>query len=85
MGSLQGWARKVMRLERGSGIVEYALVISLIAIVAIGALAIVGDEAAKDYDCATDALNGQGAPRTIHTDNGGAIFLGERKVTDNCL
>ncbi len=46
----------MIRDERGQGLVEYALIVALIAIVAIAALRILGHHASDTFSCAAQGL-----------------------------
>jgi pilus assembly protein Flp/PilA len=45
--------------ENGQGMVEYALIIALIAIVVIVALAALGPKISEKFDAASDKLDGE--------------------------
>ncbi|MFH1446708.1 MAG: Flp family type IVb pilin, partial [Chloroflexota bacterium] len=51
-----------LRQEKGQGLIEYALIILLIAIVVIAALTFLGPQIAAVYDSITTALGGAPAP-----------------------
>lgn len=48
--------KRFVREEEGQGLVEYALILGLIAIVAIAALGVAGDKVSKGLTTITDAL-----------------------------
>ena len=43
-------ARMNIKSERGAALVEYALLLGLIAVVCIAAIGLIGDEANKEFD-----------------------------------
>jgi pilus assembly protein Flp/PilA len=45
-----------LRRDRGQGLVEYALIIALVAVVVIGALILLGPAIAKIFDSINSAL-----------------------------
>ncbi len=52
------WIKDVFNNEEGQGLVEYGLILALIAVVVIGALTLLGDEVEAIFDEVTDALSG---------------------------
>ncbi len=52
---------RVWRDERGQGLVEYALILSLVSIAAIGVLTVLGVDVANVLDLVENALNGSQA------------------------
>jgi pilus assembly protein Flp/PilA len=48
--------RRLVRDERGQGLVEYALIIALVSIVAIAALKFLGSKASNSLNNAANAL-----------------------------
>ena len=52
---------RVWRDERGQGLVEYALILSLVSIAAIGVLTVLGVDVANVLDSVENALNGSQA------------------------
>lgn len=50
-------ARPILGRERGQGMLEYGLIIMLVALVVFGALAIVGPKVAGIYNTAANSLN----------------------------
>ena len=53
---------KFLKDEEGQGMVEYGLIIGLIAIVVIGALTVLGPQIAGLFEQAGDALDSTGTP-----------------------
>ncbi|MDO4582331.1 MAG: Flp family type IVb pilin [Bacillota bacterium] len=47
--------------EDGQGMVEYGLIIALIAVVAIVAVRLLGNKTSETFEAATDALGGEAA------------------------
>ncbi|MBE0450528.1 MAG: Flp family type IVb pilin [Clostridia bacterium] len=56
MHMMKVYAKSFFKKEEGQGMVEYALIIALIAIVVIGALVILGPQIAKIFTDITDGL-----------------------------
>ncbi|QXC61690.1 hypothetical protein KSP35_02255 [Aquihabitans sp. G128] len=56
--------------ERGAGLIEYALLLALIAVVAFSAVAFFGESNSGGYgkskDCISAAYNGQALPANCH-------------------
>ncbi len=50
-------SRLLLRDERGQGLVEYALIIAMIAIVCIAALRILGGTSSNKYNSITSSIN----------------------------
>ena len=50
------WLRSRTRSERGASLVEYALLLALIALVCIIALQFLGDRASEGFDSVGDSL-----------------------------
>ena len=48
--------KETLKDKKGQGMVEYALIIGLVAIVVMGALGLMGDEIGLQFDQITDAL-----------------------------
>ena len=48
--------RQLVRRTRGQGLVEYALIIALVAVVVIGALILLGPQIAAIFDTISSAL-----------------------------
>ena len=46
--------------ERGASLVEYALLVALIAVICIAAVSLLGDEASKNFDSVATAIAGAG-------------------------
>lgn len=50
-------SRLLLRDERGQGLVEYALIIAMIAIVCIAALRMLGGTSSNKYNSITSSIN----------------------------
>ncbi|MBP7072015.1 MAG: Flp family type IVb pilin [Clostridia bacterium] len=48
--------KETLKDKKGQGMVEYALIIGLVAIVVMGALGLMGDEIGLQFDQITEAL-----------------------------
>ena len=48
--------KETLKDKKGQGMVEYALIIGLVAIVVMGALGLMGEEIGLQFDQITDAL-----------------------------
>jgi len=57
----RGW-RALWRAERGASGPEYALVVALVALVAVGGWALLGDSVGEETRCVAGAIGGSGAP-----------------------
>lgn len=55
-------ARRVSRTERGASMVEYALLLALIAVVCIAAVTLLGQEASSKFTDVSDSVGGAGTP-----------------------
>jgi pilus assembly protein Flp/PilA len=53
---LKTWLQARMKSERGASLVEYALLVALIAIVCIVAIGLLGDEASNTFSETGDSL-----------------------------
>ena len=53
----QALMRPILRREEGQGMLEYALIIMLVALVVFGALAIIGPKIAGIYNTAANSLS----------------------------
>lgn len=53
----QALARPILRREEGQGMLEYGLIIMLVAIVVFAALAIIGPKVAGMYNTAANSLS----------------------------
>ena len=51
---------EALRREEGQGLVEYALILSLVSIASIAVLAVVGADVGEVLDAVENALNGDG-------------------------
>ena len=75
------FARVVSRLRRsepselGASLVEYALLLALIAVVAIGGITLVGRETKREFGCVAIEFNHPGARQFLveKIDNGGQL------------
>ncbi len=50
------WIKGVFRNEEGQGMVEYGLILALIAVVVIGVLTLLGEEVAEIFDSITGEI-----------------------------
>jgi pilus assembly protein Flp/PilA len=50
------WMRAKVNTERGASLVEYALLLALIAVVCIVAITALGDKASENFDSISDSL-----------------------------
>ena len=80
-------ARRLARTQVGAGIVEYALAVGLIAVVAVSAVAVVGDNAAAQYDCVGSELSDIDVRRRVNEKitNSVALDAIEKRFADGCL
>jgi len=53
--------KETLKDKKGQGMVEYALIIGLIAIVVMGALGLMGDGIKDKFDAIVNELNGTGS------------------------
>ncbi len=53
---LKVWLQAHTDSERGASLVEYALLVALIAVVCIGAVTLLGGEAKKNFDAVTSSI-----------------------------
>ncbi len=53
---LKTWLQAHIRSERGASLVEYALLVALIAVVAIAAITFLGNQASDTLDSAGSAI-----------------------------
>ena len=78
-----------LRSERGASLVEYAVLMALIAVVTIGAVTLVGREAEKKYDCVALELGNPGISQLVdekaHNDHWHALSPGEEDYAAACL
>ncbi len=74
--------------ERGASLVEYALLLALIAVVAIGGITLVGQKAEAEFDCVAIELGdpqvGRKVLHKIRNDVPGFTVV-EAKFSANCL
>ncbi len=54
---LKTWIQARCNTERGASLVEYALLVALIAVVCIVAISFLGSEASKEFDSVGGSLN----------------------------
>ena len=54
---LATWLQARTRTERGASLVEYALLVALIAVVCIGAITFLGNEAATNFSQVGNSIN----------------------------
>jgi pilus assembly protein Flp/PilA len=57
---LKAWLQARTNTERGASLVEYALLVALIAVVVIGAVTLLGTTARDTFDTVNDSLGGAG-------------------------
>jgi pilus assembly protein Flp/PilA len=55
---LKTWLQSLTRTERGASLVEYALLVALIAVVVIGAVTLLGSTAEDTFSDVSDSLAG---------------------------
>jgi len=53
---LRSWARRALGSERGASLVEYALLVALIALVGVAAVAFFGDETSESFSVSASQL-----------------------------
>ena len=73
--------------EAGAGIVEYALAVGLIAVVSIGAIALVGERTLTEYECVSTEIEQPGLRKAV-TDkitNNIALENHEKRFADSCI
>lgn len=54
---LSSWLKAHTKTERGASLVEYALLVALIAVVCIGAVSFLGREASKEFNQVGNTVN----------------------------
>ncbi len=54
---LKAWMLAQAKTERGASLVEYALLVALIAVVVIGAITLLGRSASETFSDVSDELN----------------------------
>jgi pilus assembly protein Flp/PilA len=54
---LAAWARAQAKTERGASLVEYALLVALIAVVCIAAVTLLGSAADEKFSSVADAID----------------------------
>ncbi len=54
---LASWLKAKTETERGASLVEYALLVALIAVVCIGAVTFLGNEAADNFSDVGNSIN----------------------------
>ena len=54
---LKAWLLAQAKTERGASLVEYALLVALIAVVVIGAITLLGRSASETFSDVSDELN----------------------------
>jgi pilus assembly protein Flp/PilA len=62
MKTLRKWLKKISRNERGASMVEYALLVALIAVISILAIQAVGTKVFTAYDTTQSNFPAPGAP-----------------------
>ncbi len=55
---LAAWARSQAKTERGASLVEYALLVALIAVVCIAAVTLLGSAAEEKFSSIATAIDG---------------------------
>ena len=58
---LATWIRAHVKEERGASLVEYALLVALIAVVCIAAVSLLGDSASTKFSTIGSAISGAGS------------------------
>ena len=58
---LAAWARAQAKTERGASLVEYALLVALIAVVCIAAVTLLGESASEKFSQVDSSINGAGS------------------------
>lgn len=72
------WLKKVLKREKGQGLVEYALILVLIAIVVIAILALLGPSVGEIYSnvlCAIEAGGNNTITSVLATEAGGQLTV----------
>ena len=54
---LKAWLQAQAKTERGASLVEYALLVALIAVVVIGAITMLGNSASETFSDVADELD----------------------------
>ncbi len=54
---IAAWMRAQAKTERGASLVEYALLVALIAVVCIAAVTLLGKSAAEKFSSVNDAID----------------------------
>ena len=54
---LSAWLKAKTKSERGASLVEYALLVALIAVVCIGAVTFLGRQAADEFSTVGNSIN----------------------------
>lgn len=59
------FSRRVTRTDEGASMVEYALLLALIAVVCIGAVTMLGNSASDKFTTVGDSVSNAGTPTTV--------------------
>lgn len=59
--------KRLVKEEEGQGLIEYVLIVGLIALVAVGAIQLAGGSINTIWGKVTDALSGIATPKTPET------------------
>jgi len=54
------WVKEVFRRDEGQGMVEYGLILALVAVVVIGALTLLGEQVDAIFESVSNTLSGEG-------------------------
>jgi pilus assembly protein Flp/PilA len=58
---LKTWLQTLAKTERGASLVEYALLVALIAVVVIGAVTLLGSSAETTFSGVSSSISGAGS------------------------
>jgi pilus assembly protein Flp/PilA len=56
--SVKGWTMELLRDEEGASLVEYILLVALIAVVCIAAITLLGKSAKGKFETTANTING---------------------------
>jgi Flp pilus assembly pilin Flp len=80
-------ARRFQPSEAGASLVEYALLLSLIAVISIGALTLVGRERKREFNCVAVELNHPGVREQVAikiSNDAGSLTPLEKRYATAC-
>jgi Flp pilus assembly pilin Flp len=79
--------RRWWAVEGGASIVEYALVLALIAVISISAITLVGRETKREFGCVALEFNHPGARDFLveRVDNGAHLTPVQARIANACL